>query len=1399
MEQLLKNQIYFTINIQKGLQILITLLFPFLFFWIVSSIAMDGPYTNPPSKVTSSIDCAPPANLAAIQPIANGLWSQPSIWPGNKLPTANDDVTIPAGRTVTLVGTCRAKTIRVDGTLNAVNWQNTGAWINLETQSIMVANGGLMEIGTASQPYAAIEKCSITLTGGKQNNAPASYKAIMVMGGGTLELHGKKRLSWTNLATTANAGATQITLKKAVDWEVGDKIALTATGLASGQSKAWNNVDEAEITAISGDKKTLTLKDPLKYKHIGGSKSYTRARDGKTWNVNIQGEVGLLSHYIKIQGKMDGNNEQTGFGGHIMLMKNSTSHVEQVELYKMGQKGILGRYPFHWHLNEDKAQGSYLRNSSVHKSFNRAVTIHGTDYVTVDGVFAYDHIGHGIFLEDGAERFNTIKNNVVFVTRRPKPGEQLTPSDNEANEPQNRTPASYWITNPNNYFENNVAAGTEGTGFWFAFPEKPMFDSGNLPYYQGLNPSKEPLGSFEGFVAHTCMTGWDVFDRLNPDHSLKKNFGWNIGTRQLIKDGLFYGNDQALYCGLGVGGTNKNTVFYNCVFSDNKTGSMLAGDLTIENSLFNADSDLGVFNGVREFFRFYDGPGRHHDCHFEGWDRSNSEMIKQITGGGATENFNPTFRGTTKGFSEPFPFRFFPLPNTDDTRARKIGQFFKDYDGGLTGKAHTTLIRDIAFLRDGHEYRHPSWRNAARSDYYFAGLWFAGINASGTHISVVRSKPGTDDVCFYESGNKASGTYKFPTIVNEGFMYTYYFNRAPSNKSIHLIWNRGDAGDLGFASFKGLGKLGNFRVRGHNFNLPRLNSITAIRNATDNAYFIAGNGDVYVKFRAIGGDTRVNIFFNWDNNGSFQPAALPCTSNDLDGVTALDSDGDGRPDTVETETCGNPNNASDLNFGFNRTSENFQRFNTAAANTSSDQHWLIRADNSNDPYIVRSGLKFQGNQVPQLKIRAKSEAAGTFQLFWTTTDQPGFAADRSVTVAPQTTNVFEELVFDMSNLNTWMGKTITKIRLDFPPDTSAPRHTWIDYIHGSAASDDPCDNTPEIVFTSPANRQLQEGDDLGVVIAVNNGSISNIKLYLNNVLVRQEGIAPYEWGTANPGQNDAALLDLAAGTYTLKAVATDNDGNTGEVSITITVQSNQSITTTFTPIHDAYLQGSTRFNNSDLRVESGNRMSYFMFDLSAITGTVNSAELKLSVGSDPGNGNINVYLGNGTSWTETNLSNTNKASKGNLLASKNTSYSTNGTYIWNLNGITVGDKVSLIVEHTSGNDVSFWSKEGSKKPELVITTGGSSKAETLTAKEEEKTKISMHPNPARDVVFLRNLPSSAYRVSVYSFNGYEVVTQLVNKKGSTTEINLNGLPTGIYFVKVYSEEEAIITTRLLKE
>jgi hypothetical protein len=101
---------------------------------------------------------------------------------------------------------------------------------------------------------------------------------------------------------------------------------------------------------------------------------------------------------------------------------------------------------------------------------------------------------------------------------------------------------------------------------------------------------------------------------------------------------------------------------------------------------------------------------------------------------------------------------------------------------------------------------------------------------------------------------------------------------------------------------------------------------------------------------------------------------------------------------------------------------------------------------------------------------------------------------------------------------------------------------------------------PQVSFTYPLNgAEFEAGVNLQVtgVIATHPAGISNVKLYVNNVLDRQENIAPYDWGL--DGQTDPLLKNMKAGTYTLKAVATATSGEVNEASITIVVKTKTDI------------------------------------------------------------------------------------------------------------------------------------------------------------------------------------------------------------------------------------------------
>ena len=158
----------------------------------------------------------------------------------------------------------------------------------------------------------------------------------------------------------------------------------------------------------------------------------------------------------------------------------------------MGQKGLVARYPMHWHVM-GAVDGQYFAGNSVWGSFNRCVTVHGSDNARVENNVCYDHLGHGYFLEDGAETGNLVAGNLGLGTK--STGEGVLPTDDRA--------ATFWITNPDNTIRGNAAAGSTGFGFWYALPAAPTGLSTGQPEL----PRNTPLREFSNNVAHTNRRG----------------------------------------------------------------------------------------------------------------------------------------------------------------------------------------------------------------------------------------------------------------------------------------------------------------------------------------------------------------------------------------------------------------------------------------------------------------------------------------------------------------------------------------------------------------------------------------------------------------------------------------------------------------------------------------------------------------------------------------------------------------------------------------------------------------------------------------------------------------------------------------------------------------------------
>src|SRR5690349_14951265 len=467
-------------------------------------------------------------------------WSDRATWPNRKVPVAGDKVIIDAGKEVVLdVNTPPLNGLTINGKLSFADDKD----VELTTEWILLH--GELEIGTEKAPHT--RKATITLTdnvkgediSGVGGTTDRVDRGILLMGG-TLNLHGDRTNSWTNLSSTANAGATSIQVLNAAGWRVGDEIVLASTDFDPRQAERRN------IAAISGN--TITLDKKLDYMHFGKI----------TFDVDERGEVGLLTRNIKLQASADA--EQSFYGGHVMAMVGSKMFVEGVEFNRMGQNMTLARYPIHWHLIGD-AQGQYIKNASLHDTYNRCVTVHGTNFLRVENNVTYNTVGHCFFLEDGAEHGNQFVHNLAIQTKchtskacmptnlaangEAGGSNPLAPANPERAAyraasmsgkdtllPSDNTVAAYWITNPDNVFIDNVAAGSEENGFWWSLPEHPQGKFEGTEISKATWPRRTRMAEFRGNVAHSNYDGFmldrninleGVFGLAGPSHIAKEN------------------------------------------------------------------------------------------------------------------------------------------------------------------------------------------------------------------------------------------------------------------------------------------------------------------------------------------------------------------------------------------------------------------------------------------------------------------------------------------------------------------------------------------------------------------------------------------------------------------------------------------------------------------------------------------------------------------------------------------------------------------------------------------------------------------------------------------------------------------------------------------------------------
>lgn len=442
-------------------------------------------------------------------------WSDPATW-GGAVPVAGQDVVIPAGLDVLLdEDTPALGSLTIHGSLRFARRD-----LALTADWVMVH--GTLAIGSEAQPFT--QHAVITLTGSPGENVMGmGTRGILVMGG-TLEMHGAPpAVQWTKLGAHAAAGTSSLQLAQAVDWAPGDEIVVAPTDFYGAST-----TEQLAIASASGS--SLTTSTPLagfrwgvlQYATASGmalapDASLVPPLASTPLTLDERAEVGNLTRNVVVAAPDDTAWQTQGFGAHVMIMgTGGTAHVDGVEFRRGGQSGLLGRYPFHWHMLSyagatylGDATGQYLRRSTVNHSANRGIVIHGTNGVEVSDNVVYDVRGHGVFTEDAVERRNLIDGNLVLHVRNPSaPLKQHEVFENGGS-------SGFWIANPDNTVTNNTAADAQGFGFWLAFPNHPFGLSASMP----MRPSRMLFGEFDGNTAHGSGFEGLMFDNVENDDS----------------------------------------------------------------------------------------------------------------------------------------------------------------------------------------------------------------------------------------------------------------------------------------------------------------------------------------------------------------------------------------------------------------------------------------------------------------------------------------------------------------------------------------------------------------------------------------------------------------------------------------------------------------------------------------------------------------------------------------------------------------------------------------------------------------------------------------------------------------------------------------------------------------
>lgn len=243
---------------------------------------------------------SPPSEEQDTEIPIGSPWSDPGSWPSGRVPGEGDNIVIPTGKQILLdVSPPPLGSITIQGTLVFDDED-----LELSAKWIMVH--GTLRVGHVQRAFQHQATLTLTDNNLEGNEMGMGTRGIMVMDGGTLDLHGTPpNKTWSKLADHVPAGSMSFQLIDEVDWKTGDQLVIAPTDYFR-----IGRTERARLEAVDGQE--LEVADPVERFRWGllqyvDESGVTLAPTTSIIDsvLDERAEVGNLTRNIVVQGPDD--------------------------------------------------------------------------------------------------------------------------------------------------------------------------------------------------------------------------------------------------------------------------------------------------------------------------------------------------------------------------------------------------------------------------------------------------------------------------------------------------------------------------------------------------------------------------------------------------------------------------------------------------------------------------------------------------------------------------------------------------------------------------------------------------------------------------------------------------------------------------------------------------------------------------------------------------------------------------------------------------------------------------------------------------------------------------------------------------------------------------------------